>query len=76
MNRRAIAVTLILLSAGIVLDIVTGAKNFPGYSAGIGLLGGFLIILGSKAAGQVLLRPEGHSPDGASDGTDRRGHGG
>ena len=45
MSRRAVLVTLALLAVGVGLDVVTGSKNLPGYSAAIGLLGGIAIIV-------------------------------
>lgn len=65
MNRRALLLTVALLAVAIMLDVVTGSKNFPGYAAGIGLVGGIAIILGAKLAGTVLLRPEGLYPQDA-----------
>lgn len=58
MNLRAVLVTLVLLALGVVLDMLTGSKNLPGYSATIGLLGGIAIILAAKFAGRFLLRSE------------------
>ena len=63
MNRRAALVTLVLLAVGIMLDVVTGSKYVPGYSAGIGLLGGSAIILVAKGAGRLLSRSEHLFPD-------------
>ena len=58
MSRRAVLVTLALLAAGVALDVATGSKNLPGYSAVIGLVGGIAIILVSKWAGRFLSRSE------------------
>ena len=58
MNRRVGVLTLALLVVGIALDVATGSKNLPGYSASIGLLGGIAIILVSKAAARLLSRSE------------------
>ena len=58
MNRRALLVTLALLVTGVALDVATGSKNLPGYSAAVGLVGGIAIILVSKWAGRVLSRSE------------------
>ena len=63
MNRRALLVTSVLLVAGIAADLVTGAKNFPGYSALIGLLGCMVIVGVSKWFGRVLSRSEDLYPD-------------
>ncbi len=59
MNRRMAGLTGFLLAVGIVADVLTGAKNVPGYSAAIGLLGGIAIILGAQGFGRFLLKPEG-----------------
>ena len=67
MNRRALLVTGALLALAIALDVITGSKNVPGYSAGIGLLGGIAIILVAKGAGTLLLRPESPAPQDAHD---------
>ena len=58
MNRRAALLTFVLLAVGVALDVVTGSKNLPGYSASIGLLGGVAIILTSNWAGRLLSRSE------------------
>lgn len=63
MNRRAVLVTLVLLAVGAGLDVVTGSKNLPGYSAAIGLLGGIAIIVIAKWAGQLLSRSEDLFPE-------------
>ena len=63
MNRRALLVTSVLLVAGIVADVLTGAKNFPGYSALIGLLGCLVIVVVSKWFGNVLSRSEDLYPE-------------
>jgi hypothetical protein len=68
---------------GVLADLVVGAST-PGLTAASGLLGGFALILGSKALGKALLkRPEAYyaSPT-VADGIDHhdptgeaRGHG-
>jgi len=63
MNRTALAVTAVLLVLGVILDVVTGAKNFPGYAASIGLFGCIVIVIVSKWLGGTLSRPEGLYPD-------------
>jgi hypothetical protein len=63
MNRTAVTVTAVLLALGIVVDIVTGAKNFPGYAASIGLFGCIVIVVVSKWMGGALSRPEDLYPD-------------
>jgi hypothetical protein len=63
MNRRALLVTVILLVGGIATDVATGAKNFPGYSALIGLVGCIVIVVVSKWFGNVLSRSEDLYPD-------------
>jgi quinol-cytochrome oxidoreductase complex cytochrome b subunit len=67
MNRLALTVTLVLLAVGVGLDVVTGAKNFPGYAASIGLLGCITIVVVSKWFGRVLSRPEDLYPDDVPD---------
>jgi hypothetical protein len=63
MNRRALLVTAVLLVGGIAADAATGAKNFPGYSALIGLVGCIVIVVVSKWFGNVLSRSEDLYPD-------------
>jgi hypothetical protein len=63
MNRTAMLVTAVLLALGVVVDIVTGAKNFPGYAASIGLFGCIVIVVVSKWMGGVLSRSEDLYPD-------------
>jgi len=63
MNRTAVTVTAVLLALGVVVDIVTGAKNFPGYAASIGLFGCIVIVVVSKWMGGALSRPEDLYPD-------------
>jgi hypothetical protein len=63
MNRTAVTVTAALLALGVVVDIVTGAKNFPGYAASIGLVGCVVIVVVSKWLGGALSRPEDLYPD-------------
>jgi hypothetical protein len=63
MNRTAVSVTAVLFALGIAVDIVTGAKNFPGYAASIGLLGCIVIVVVSKWIGGALSRPEDLYPD-------------
>jgi len=63
MNRTALAVTGALLGIGIIADVVTGAKNFPGYAASIGLFGCIVIVVVSKWLGGALSRPEDLDPD-------------
>lgn len=63
MSRRAVLVTLALLAVGVGLDVVTGSKNLPGYSAAIGLLGGIAIIVIAKWAGRLLSRSEDLFPE-------------
>jgi len=58
MNRRAIGVTAVLFAVGIVLDVATDAKYFPGFAATIGLFGCIVIVVVSKWFGNVLSRPE------------------
>lgn len=67
MNRHAVLVTLALLAIGVGLDVVTGSKNLPGYSAGIGLLGGIAIILVARLAGRLLSRSEDLFPEDLAD---------
>jgi len=57
-NRRALLVTAGALAVGVTLDVVTGAKYFPGYAASIGLLGCITIVVVSKWLGTLLSRPE------------------
>jgi len=66
MNRLALTVTAGLFALGIVLDVVTGAKNFPGYAASIGLFGCIVIVVVSKWLGGALSRPEDLYPDDIS----------
>jgi len=63
MNRTAVVVTAGLFALGVALDVVTGAKNFPGYAASIGLLGCITIVVVSKWLGGALSRPEDLYPD-------------
>jgi hypothetical protein len=63
MNRTAVTVTAVLLALGVVADIVTGTKNFPGYAASIGLFGCIVIVVVSKWMGGALSRPEDLYPD-------------
>jgi hypothetical protein len=56
-------VTAVLFALGIVADVVTGTKNFPGYAASIGLFGCIVIVVVSKWLGQALSRPEDLYPD-------------
>jgi hypothetical protein len=63
MNRTAVTVTAVLLALGVVADIVTGTKNFPGYAASIGLFGCIIIVVVSKWMGGALSRPEDLYPD-------------
>jgi hypothetical protein len=63
MNRTALAVTAALFALGVVADIVTGTKNFPGYAASIGLFGCIVIVVVSKWLGGALSRPEDLYPD-------------
>jgi quinol-cytochrome oxidoreductase complex cytochrome b subunit len=58
MNRTALAVTAVAFAVGVALDVATGAKNFPGYSATIGLVGCIVIVVVSKWFGTLLSRPE------------------
>jgi hypothetical protein len=58
MNRTAVAVTAVLFALGVVVDIMTGTKNFPGYAASIGLFGCIVIVVVSKWMGGALSRPE------------------
>lgn len=74
MNRVALLTIAVLLAGGAALDVLTGSKNPPGYSAAIGLLGGIAIILISKLASNVLSRPEGLYPDDALSGGEQGGH--
>jgi hypothetical protein len=62
-NRRALAVTVVTLAAGMTLDVITGAKYFPGYAASIGLLGCIAIVVVSKWLGVLLSRSESLYPD-------------
>lgn len=63
MNRRALVLTAFLLVGGIAADVATGAKNFPGYSALIGLVGCIVIVVVSKWFGNVLSRSEDLYPE-------------
>jgi len=63
MNRTALTVTAVLFALGVVADVVTGAKDFPGYAASIGLIGCVLIVVVSKWLGGALSRPEDLYPD-------------
>lgn len=63
MNRRALLVTALLLAAGAAVDAFTGAKNFPGYAAVIGLLGCIVIVVVSKWLGSALSRAEDLYPE-------------
>jgi hypothetical protein len=63
MNRTALAVTAGLFVLGAILDVVTGASNFPGYAASIGLLGCIVIVVVSTWLGGALSRPESLYPD-------------
>jgi hypothetical protein len=63
MNRTALAVTAVLFALGVLVDIATGAKNFPGYAASIGLFGCIVIVVVSKWLGGALSRPEDLYPD-------------
>ncbi len=58
MNRTAVVVTAALFALGVLADVVTGSKNFPGYAASIGLFGCIVIVVVSKWLGGVLSRPE------------------
>jgi hypothetical protein len=63
MSRRAVAVTAIALVLSVLVDAVTGSKNWPGYSALIGLLGCIVIVVVSKWLGGALSRSEDLYPD-------------
>jgi hypothetical protein len=63
MNRTAVTVTAVLFALAILVDIGTGAKNFPGYAASIGLFGCIVIVVVSKWLGGALSRPEDLYPD-------------
>jgi hypothetical protein len=63
MNRRAVGVTAIALLLAVGVDAVTGSKNFPGYSALVGLLGCIVIVVVSKWLGGALSRSESLYPD-------------
>lgn len=65
MNRRALAVTALLLAAGVGVDVLTGAKHFPGYAASIGLFGCIAIVVVSKWLGRFLSRDEDLYPEDA-----------
>lgn len=67
MNRRALLVTAVLVALGIALDVVTGSKNVPGYSAAVGLLGATAIVLVAKVAGGLLSRGEDMYPHDTGD---------
>jgi len=56
MNRTALVVTAVLFAVGVTLDVLTGAKNFPGYAASIGLFGCIVIVVVSKWLGGALSR--------------------
>jgi hypothetical protein len=58
MDRRALPVTAVLFAVSVAIDVATGAKNFPGYSATIGLVGCIVIVVVSKWLGTALSRPE------------------
>jgi hypothetical protein len=63
MNRTALAVTAVLFGIGVLADVLTGAKNFPGYAASIGLFGCIVIVVVSKWLGGALSRPEDLYPE-------------
>jgi hypothetical protein len=63
MNRTALAVTATMFGVGVLADVLTGAKNFPGYAASIGLFGCIVIVVVSKWLGGALSRPEDLYPD-------------
>jgi hypothetical protein len=62
-SRTAVVVTLVALALGIGVDVLTGSKNAPGYSALVGLLGCIVIVVVSKGFGRVLSRGEDLYPD-------------
>jgi hypothetical protein len=71
--RRAWWVIALAVPLGVLADVAVGAST-PGLTAATGLLGGFALILGSKALGKALLRrPEAYyaSPT-VTDGIDHR----
>jgi hypothetical protein len=63
MSRLAVAVTAVALVLAVGVDALTGSKNFPGYSALIGLLGCIVIVVVSKWMGKALSRGEDLYPD-------------
>jgi hypothetical protein len=63
MNRTALVVTAVLFALGVLLDVLTGASDFPGYAASIGLFGCIVIVVVSKWLGRALSRPEDLYPD-------------
>jgi hypothetical protein len=66
-------VVALAVPLGVLADLAVGAST-PGLTAATGLLGGFALILGSKALGKALLkRPEAYyDPPTATDGIDHR----
>jgi len=63
MSRLAVAVTAGAMVLAVAVDALTGSKNFPGYSALIGLLGCIVIVVVSKWLGKALSRGEDLYPD-------------
>jgi len=70
MNRRLLVVTAALLALGVIADVATGAANFPGYGASIGLFGCVLIVFVSKWISGIVSRPEDFYPDDLPDRSD------
>jgi hypothetical protein len=64
MRSRAVIVTAVLFVVGILIDVLTGAPGyFPGYAATIGLVGTFVLGVGSKwLAGLFIQAPEDYYP--------------
>ncbi|MCC5950353.1 MAG: hypothetical protein JJT89_18015 [Nitriliruptoraceae bacterium] len=65
MNRpRLVALTAGLFAVGVVIDLIIDYSPVPGYGAGIGLIGTFVLVYGAKAViGPVVTRPEDRYPD-------------
>lgn len=55
MSRRALAVTVVLLATGVLVDLLVGAER-PGWYAALGLGGCIVIIVVSKWLGKIWLQ--------------------